>query len=157
MNPVGTTRHWPFIQIPPSSQILAEMLARGLIGREGQPSALLLAPTTSLVASVACQSDAALRVGDLASRPSTASDSYTAQALADPTTTPTCHVHVVHGRYDETSFCPNQQRYRGIGGLRLHILPDNHVLCLPETLRFLTQLLEELLAETQRQQTSGSV
>jgi hypothetical protein len=133
-------------------QVVAEMLARGMIGRKGQSSAILIAPTSSLVASVAFQKDAASRINDIVSTTSRTSgfDGIVATSTDSAVTTP-CRVHVVHGRYDETSFCPNQQRWSGIGGLQLHVLPDNHVLSASSSLRCLTQILEDLLVETNQQ------
>lgn len=80
------------------------MVARGMIGRLDQPVALLIAPTTSLVASVAKQRDAASRIRHSCN---------------------SSRVFVVHGTADHT-FCPNQERWQDTGA-SLHYLVDNHV------------------------------
>jgi hypothetical protein len=129
------------------------MLARGMIGRVGQPSGLLIAPTSSLVACVAYQRDAASRIRDMASTSLVASsfDGFVTSSIStDPTVTGPCRVHIVHGKYDETSFCPNQQRWSSIEGLQLHVVPDNHVCSAKPSLRCLTQILEDLLTEANR-------
>lgn len=45
--------------------VVAEMIARGMVGGVNQSSALLIAPTTALVAKVALQEDAALKIAKL--------------------------------------------------------------------------------------------
>jgi hypothetical protein len=112
------------------------MLARGLVGKENQPSALLQAPTTSLVAFVAMQEDAALRVGELFSL----------------TTPVQCtKIHVVHGRYDN-AFCPHQHRWNAIQGIELHIVPDNHILMRSSSLTCIVQILTQLVTEDRIEQ-----
>mmetsp|Transcript_18713 Transcript_18713/g.34886 ORF Transcript_18713/g.34886 Transcript_18713/m.34886 type:complete len:124 (-) Transcript_18713:854-1225(-) len=113
------------------------MLARGMIGNPGQPAALLIAPTSSLVATISLQTDAALRIGHTLSPSHTG---LTGGGAVDSTT----RVHVVHGSYDG-SFCPDQNRWCSIPGVKLHILPDNHLFCSSSSLRQLTLLLSEII------------
>jgi hypothetical protein len=80
------------------------MVAKDLVGGEGQPSALLIAPTTSLIASVAMQTDAPLRTGFFSREDS---------------------IHVVHGTLD-SAFCPNQDRWN-TARVTIHLLDDNHI------------------------------
>ena len=98
-------------------QVLAELLAQRQFG--SQPTALLIAPTTSLVASIAMQKDAAQRID------------YEAFG-----------VHVVHGT-DDLAFCPNQDRVTA--EVRLHRIADNHVFFRQSSQRFLRNLLTQQL------------
>jgi hypothetical protein len=93
-----------------------------------QPSALLIAPTTSLVASVAMEEDAALRVGQVSNNRS---------------------VHVVHGTAD-SAFCPHQERWNTAPGVTLHRVHDNHVFFQRSSQRTLVEILAHILraAET---------
>lgn len=102
--------------------VVAELLAQGLIGGIDQPLALLIAPTTSLVATVAMEEDAALRIrhpfsGDC--------------------------VQVVHGTADDL-FCPHQERWNETDA-SLHRLYDNHVFLSQASKRELLQILGGLL------------
>eukprot|EP00536_Pseudo-nitzschia_multiseries_P007922 jgi/Psemu1/287453/fgenesh1_pg.192_\ len=105
--------------------IVAEMVARGIIGGVNQPHALLIAPTTSLVANVALQQDAASRI-EKRTR-STAHNN-------------TSKIIVVHGEHD-AAFCPNQDRWNRVPGVDLKILPDNHVFLRSSSLRTLTEII----------------
>lgn len=87
-----------------------------MVGGENQSSALLIAPTTSLVANVAS------RIAQLALQPYTTKSS------------------VVHGDNDAL-FCPNQGRWNNIPGVELQILADNHIFLRSSSLRVLTQIL----------------
>jgi hypothetical protein len=123
-------------------QVLAEMLARGMLGNANQPPALLIAPTTSLVATVAMQKDASLRIPQYHGfQGMEGNDHWSAGA---GTSTNGAKVHVVHGMYD-TTFCPNQQRWNGICGVQLHTVRDNHVLARWASLRMLENILEQIL------------
>lgn len=108
--------------------VVAEMIARGMVGGVNQPSALLIAPTTSVVARLALQEDASLRIDkvDLAQNPT--------------------KVTVVHGGLD-TSFCPHQDRWKNISGVDLQILSDNHVFMKFSSLRTLEQCLLRFLRQ----------
>mmetsp|Transcript_1837 Transcript_1837/g.3697 ORF Transcript_1837/g.3697 Transcript_1837/m.3697 type:complete len:332 (+) Transcript_1837:27-1022(+) len=59
-----------FIGFSWGGAIVAEMIARGMIGGLNQPFALLIAPTTSLVAKVALQKDVPTRIKELVLSPS---------------------------------------------------------------------------------------
>ncbi|CAJ1962847.1 unnamed protein product [Cylindrotheca closterium] len=108
--------------------VLGEMVALGMIGRSDQPLALLIAPTSSLVASVAKQRDAALRI-----RHSCNSN----------------RVFVVHGTADHT-FCPNQERWQDTGA-SLHYLVDNHVFMRHPSQRQLINIAGSILRSTESQ------
>lgn len=86
-----------------------------------QPLTLLIAPTTSLVASIAMERDAASRVD------------YT-----------NATIHVVHGTGD-LAFCPNQERWTTSIGVTLHRLHDNHVFFRQSSQRKLVDILSQLL------------
>jgi hypothetical protein len=103
--------------------VVAEMLRLGLVGGPGQPSVLLIAPTTALVASIAMRKDAprTIRVAD---------------GLGHS-------VHVFHATHDET-FCPHRDRWE-LTGVTTHICGDNHVFCRRESLRALSDVLANLL------------
>lgn len=77
--------------------IVAEIIARGMIGGLNQPSALLIAPTTSLVAKVALQKDVATRIKELALSSSSSSPT--------PPNNNTSKITVVHEEYD-VAFVP---------------------------------------------------
>jgi hypothetical protein len=62
--------------------------------------------------------------------------------------------HVVHGSYDDF-FCKNQQRWNNIPGLKLHILPDNHVFL--SSLRELAQILTEMVAAADARSRTGRI
>lgn len=109
-------------------QVIAEMTALGMIGRFDQPLALLIAPTTSLVALVAKQTDAALRI-----RHSCNSN----------------RVFVVHGAADH-AFCPNQERWEHTGA-SLHNLVDNHVFMRHSSQRQLINIAGNILRLTDKQ------
>ena len=104
-------------------QVISELLAQQQFH---QPSArqrlkvLLIAPTTSLVSSIAMQQDKALQV------------------LCNES------IHVVHGTQDG-AFCPHQDRW---SGQNVHRLADNHIFYQPSSQRFLKTLLIRLLDET---------
>lgn len=80
---------------------------------------LLIAPTTSLVSSIAMQQDTALQLP--------------------------CNdcIHVVHG-IDDGAFCPHQDRWSGQNVHRIH---DNHIFYQPSSQRFLKSLLMRFLDE----------
>ncbi|KAG7360257.1 hypothetical protein IV203_035356 [Nitzschia inconspicua] len=83
--------------------VLGEMLARGSIGSISQPSAMLIVPTTSLVADVAFQRDAAIRVGATLSSISTEPKTpLFDRDTSDRSIPPFGRVQVIHGSYDET-------------------------------------------------------
>ena len=103
--------------------IVAEMIAKGMVGGENQSSALLIAPTTSLVARVALREDAASRIAKLG------------LAQSHPP-----KITVVHGEYD-VAFCPHQNRWNNIPGVHLQILPDNHIFNTTSSLRALERIL----------------
>jgi hypothetical protein len=103
--------------------IVADMIAKGMVGGENQSSALLIAPTTSLVASVALQEDAASKIAEL--------------GLAQNYPT---KITVVHGEYD-VAFCPHQNRWNNISAVDLEILPDNHMFGMSSSLRALERIL----------------
>jgi hypothetical protein len=136
---------WVLSRVVRSVQVLAEMLARGMVGHPNQPSALLIAPTTSLVATVAMQEDAPLRLqrnqsgglGGPDSRPPSSRISNGSK------------IHVVHGIYDN-AFCPNQNRWNGISGVELHIVHDNHVITRSASLRLLVHILQLILPGNSR-------
>jgi len=99
--------------------VLAEYLCRHSSG--AAPGAfLLIAPTTSLVASAAIQKDAALRRMN-----------------------ENAQVHVVHGTLDG-AFCPNQHRWRN-APVNLTVLEDNHVFFQDSSRRRLGEILVELI------------
>jgi hypothetical protein len=107
--------------------VVAEMIAKGLVGgADDQPSALLIAPTTSLVAKAALLEDAACRITGLEPYPS--------------------KISVVHGEYDAT-FCPNQNRWDDVPGVTLQVLHDDHVFLRPSSLRTLQRILLDFLQE----------
>mmetsp|Transcript_2652 Transcript_2652/g.6261 ORF Transcript_2652/g.6261 Transcript_2652/m.6261 type:complete len:257 (+) Transcript_2652:2-772(+) len=109
--------------------IVAEMIARGMIGGMNQSSALLIAPTTSLVAKVALQPDAATRIKERAG----------STAQNNPS-----KITVVHGEHD-AAFCPNQDRWNFVPGVDLQILPDNHVFLRSSSLSALNQIMQHHL------------
>lgn len=104
--------------------IVAEMIARRMIGGPNQPSALLIAPTTSIVARLALQPDAALKIDKLV-----LPEEYSRK------------ITVVHGEFDN-EFCPHQNRWQNVQGVHLQILSDNHVFLRSSSLRALEQILE---------------
>jgi len=87
--------------------VLAELLVEGLVGGEDQPAALLIAPTTAMIASISRLQDAALRVRS-------SNDLMLGR------------VHVVHADQDGF-YCPNADRWQQIPGIELTVLNDNHV------------------------------
>ena len=133
------------------------MMARNLIGRDedDQPSALLIAPTTSLVSKIAYQKDAALRVKQPSPR---------RRRLQATTTTTTDGNHdndqnhrvyknyVVHGCYDN-AFCPNQDRWEeeapSSAVVKLEILRDNHVFLSRSSIEKLTSIVDNLVMQAQ--------
>ena len=131
------------------------MVARGCVGREGQPLAFMIAPTTSLVSSFSMNLDAALRIADLfndnilpAADISTASSRnglhlgrHQNRVFSEPEQK---KVHLVHGKYDQ-AFCPNQHRWNGVAGVDLHVVDDNHICCRQSTLRLLINILRSQL------------
>ena len=118
------------------------MLARGTLGNANQPSALLIAPTTSLVATVAMQEDAALRIQR--NRHLEGMEGYEDRSMCGRTSNGV-QVHIVHGTHD-ISFCPNQHRWNRISGVQLHTVHDNHIISRPASLRVLHRILEQILA-----------
>ena len=96
-------------------QVIAELLARNELGH--QPKALLIAPTTSLVATCGFTKDPAFQI----------------QCNEE--------IHVVHGT-DDLAFCPNQDRWHGDN---VHQVPDNHVFFRSSSQRLLVELLTSLL------------
>ena len=133
------------------------MMARNLIGHDDdQPSALLIAPTTSLVSKIAYQKDAALRVKHISPR---------RRRLQATTTTTTDGNHdndqnqrvfknyVVHGCYDN-AFCPNQDRWEEEASpsssvVKLKILRDNHVFLSQSSIENLTSIVDNLVMQVQ--------
>ena len=101
--------------------IVAELLRRALVGGDEQAAALLIAPTTALMASVALQRDAASVVRSQDSN----------------------KVHVFHGRHDQ-AFCPHAQRWEQTG-VTLHLCEDNHVFLRQDSIQALVDTLAELL------------
>jgi hypothetical protein len=127
------------------------MMAQHMIGGLDQPSALIIAPTTSLVAKIAWQTDAALRVVQQQqqapfSRMITRNDheDLTAAHIAgDYNNNNNDRIHVVHGSYDH-AFCPNQERWE-LSGATFHVLPDNHVFLTRSSIQSLVTLLDSLV------------
>jgi len=110
-----------FLTLLPSTsthQVIADLLAKGKLDNHSR--VLLIAPTTSVVARIAFQTDAASLVP--------------------------CdgNVHVVHGIQDQ-AFCPNQTRWIG---QNLHRIHDNHVFFQPSSQLFLHDLLISLLGDS---------
>lgn len=102
-------------------QVIAALLAQQQqLSTRKRLKVLLIAPTTSLVSSIAMQQDTALQV------PCNES------------------IHVVHGTQD-LAFCPHQDRW---SGQNVHRLLDNHVFFQPSSQRFLKTLLIRLLDES---------
>lgn len=99
--------------------VVAELLRRECIGEE--PAAILIAPTTALVATVALHRDVALDM-----------------RIQDST-----QVHVFQGRHDQ-AFCPHADRWDHTG-VTLHWCNDNHVFLRQESIQALVQTLAELL------------
>jgi hypothetical protein len=113
------------------------MIANGMLDDWGLPPTVMIAPTTSLVASVAMEKDAALRIAK----------SHNENIDGK--------IHVVHGTAD-TAFCPNQERWNTIDGLTLHRVPDNHVFFKRTSQRVLADILTILLpAETRSEVPPG--
>jgi hypothetical protein len=113
------------------------MIANGMLDDGCLPPTVMIAPTTSLVASVAVQKDAALRVAN-------SRNEYI-----------NGKIHVVHGTSDVV-FCPNQERWSAIDGLTLHRVPDNHVFAKRTSQRVLADILTLLLpAETRTEVPPG--
>ena len=102
-------------------------MAKDMISGDEPTSVLLIAPTTALVASVALQNDAALRLGRVRNNDL---------------------VHVVHGTLDSV-FCPHQERWHD-SGVTLHTLEDNHVFLRRSSLIELTNLLNCLVSIDRR-------
>ncbi len=102
--------------------IVAEMIARGMVGQANQPSAILIAPTTALLARVAHQDDAASRIARM--------ELENVQS----------RITVVHGSFD-TSFCPHQNRWDNISGVELVTLRDDHIFMTPSSLETLEHIL----------------
>ncbi len=107
--------------------VVAEMIARRMIGGPNQPSALLIAPTTSIVARLALQQDAALKIDKLV-----LPEEYSRK------------ITVVHGEYDN-EFCPHQNRWQTVQGVDLQILSDDHVFLRSSSLRALEQILTKFV------------
>jgi len=126
-----------FIGFSWGGAIVAEMIARGMIGGLNQPFALLIAPTTSLVAKVALQKDVPTRIKELVLSPSS-------PPPPPPNNNNTSKITVVHGEYD-VAFCPNQERWNHIPGVDLQTLPDNHVFLRSSTLRALKDIMRHQL------------
>jgi hypothetical protein len=135
--------------------VVAEMLAQHMIGGIDQPLALIIAPTTSLVAKIAWQTDAAQRVVQRQqqqqqqppfSRINTRNDNeeLTATHNADYNNK-NDRIHVVHGSYDH-AFCPDQERWEW-SGATFHVLPDNHVFLKQSSIRSLVTLLDSLVTQ----------
>jgi hypothetical protein len=97
-----------------------------MVGGPDQPSALLIAPTTALVASIAMEKDSALRIAG-------------GQELLDDGS-----VHVVHGSADN-AFCPHQERWNAATSVALHRVHDNHVFFQRASQRKLVDILAHLL------------
>jgi hypothetical protein len=100
----------------------AEMLARGMIRDIDQPSALLIATTTSIVPSIAMETDPVQRI---------------LHPVGEE-----C-VQVVHGTADEV-FCPHQERWNETD-VSLHRLYNNHVFLLLASKRQLIEILSGVL------------
>jgi hypothetical protein len=112
-------------------QVLAEMIANGMVGGPDQPSAFLIAPTTALVASIAMEKDSALRI------------IARGQGLLDDGS-----VNVVHGTADN-AFCPHQERWFAATSVVLHRVDDNHVFFQRASQRKLVDILAHLLRAAQ--------
>ena len=106
--------------------VVAEMIARGMVGQANQPAALLIAPTTSLVARVTKQDDVATQI---------------ARMNLD---TEQPRITVVHGAFD-TTFCPHQNRWNNVSGVDFLAMPDNHVFMTPASLEALENILMRFL------------
>lgn len=105
--------------------ILAELVRLELVGKPTQASALLICPTSTVMAQLALQRDPALGIRE-------------AQ-----------HVHVYHGRYDGF-FCPNADRWEQAAGVTLHWCEDNHVMMKKESIQAMTETLDELVQHSKR-------
>ena len=134
------------------SQVLAEMVARGLVGGEGQHHVMMIAPTTSLVATISRTEDAALRVARLFGGRNGYDSNINLDRGGNDGSSPMFsepsfaeRVCVVHGRYDAV-FCPEQERWIGIPGVNLQIVNDNHLCCQSSTVRLLVDILQGFLA-----------
>lgn len=108
--------------------VLSELLAQGKLGDQ-PPPCLLIAPTTSLVASISFQKDSALRINL-----ETQDEQY----------------HVVHGTRDG-AFCPHQERWNQSRGIRFHRVRDNHIFMGSQSQQLLTNLLGQVLDAARRQ------
>ena len=111
--------------------VVAEMLASGMLG-DVPRGVIMIAPTTSLVAKIAMEEDAALRIA--------ASHSHYESDGSENSG----NIHVVHGTAD-TAFCPHQERWNSIEGVNLHFLPDNHVFFKRTSQRLLADILTHLV------------
>mmetsp|Transcript_23177 Transcript_23177/g.52948 ORF Transcript_23177/g.52948 Transcript_23177/m.52948 type:complete len:256 (-) Transcript_23177:164-931(-) len=99
----------------------AEMLRQGLVGKEGRPGLLLIAPTTALVARIALVEDPA--IGARVKRSN--------------------RVHVFHGTKDG-AFCPHAERWEG-SGASLHWCEDDHVFSRTASMEVLRDTLARLI------------
>mmetsp|Transcript_27613 Transcript_27613/g.42481 ORF Transcript_27613/g.42481 Transcript_27613/m.42481 type:complete len:246 (-) Transcript_27613:280-1017(-) len=105
--------------------VVAELIRQGVVGSTpGQPSALLIAPTTALMSAVALQPDTALQV-------EVSSDS----------------VHVFHGTHDK-EFCPHADRWEQTGA-RVHWCEDNHLFLQRSSLQEIKRTMLHLLERQQ--------
>jgi hypothetical protein len=141
-------------------KVVAEMMAQHMIGELDQPSALIIAPPTSLVAKIAWQTDAALRVVQQPplpfSRMNTRNDNedLTSAHTGDyNNNNKNDRIHVVHGSYDH-AFCPNQERWES-SGATFHVLPDNHVFLTRLSIQSLVTLLDSLVTQGLNHPPSG--
>jgi hypothetical protein len=104
--------------------VLAELLVQGVVGyNETQPAALLIAPATALVASIAMRKDAAFRVEAV-------------QHL----------VHVVHAT-DDRHACPHPERWEHVGGVKYTLLQDIHIFRERASKRALSEIMMQLLEQ----------
>jgi len=140
----NTTCQIIFVGFSWGGAVLAELLAQNrlpatIASPQQHPpptklQVLLIAPTTSLVASIIGygkqSKDAALRI---------LQDRYYYNDH------PNVNIQVVHGAMD-AAFCPNQSRWEGgVGNVHFHLLRDNHVFFHPQSQQQLVELLSQLV------------
>ena len=134
--------HFFFAYFRSTNQVIAEMMAQNLIGGSDQPSALLIAPTTALVAKVAWQRDAALRVPQ---RRSGSGIEESVRPISEDDSSGSNRVYVVHGSYDQ-AFCPNQERWES-SVVAMSVLRDNHVFLERSSITSLVTILDRLVSQ----------
>jgi hypothetical protein len=106
--------------------VVADMLQMGYVGGEGQPSVMLIAPTTALVATIAMKEDPAL--------------------LVRATTEMQSRIHVFHAT-DDGTFCPHSHRWDQTG-VTFHRSHPSHVFCHRESIQELAVALMFLLDDS---------